>query len=96
MTTPLSTFSKTSSGVLDYSLDWSSWLVSGETLTCSIWTVDAGLTAASTTTTTSISTVWLSQGTVGETYEAKNTIWTNSTPTQRKTERTIKIKIINK
>jgi hypothetical protein len=95
MPTPLTTFSKDSSSVLDYALDWSSWLASGEALSCSIWTVDQGLSSCTVTTTTSISSVWLSGGVVGTTYSATNTIWTNNSP-QRKAERSIAIKIVNK
>jgi len=93
MTTPITTFAKASSSILDYGLDWSDWLASGESLSCSIWTVDSGLASSSITTTTSISTVWLSQGTRGQSYEAKNTIWTSG---GRKAERTIKLKVLDR
>jgi hypothetical protein len=95
MVVPLTTFSKASSSILDYGLDWSDWLATGEALSCSIWEVDTGLNSSSITTTTSISTVWLSQGTVGTAYDAQNTVWTNSNP-PRKAVRTIRISIVAK
>lgn len=90
---PLTTIPKDPSAVLDYSLDWSSWLASGESLTCSYWTADSGITATTTTTTTSISTVWLSGGTAGTSYNLKNTIGTSNS---RIDERTIVIKVLNR
>ncbi len=54
--------------VLDYSIDWTTWLA-GDTLATSVWTVPAGITKDSETNTTSKSTVWLSGGTAGEVYE---------------------------
>ncbi len=90
----LTTYSKKSSAILDYSIDWGLWLKSTEIISSAIWTVDTGLKSSTITNTTSISTVWLSEGTVGKTYSAKNTIWTDSSP-QRKTDATIKIKVVS-
>jgi hypothetical protein len=95
MVVPLTTYGKASTSVLDYGLDWSGWLSSSEALSCSVWVVESGLNSSSVSTSTSISSVWISGGTVGQSYEAANTIWTDSNP-QRKTTRTIKIVVMDK
>lgn len=48
--------------VLDYEIDWSSWLVDGDTIATSTWTFPAGLTKDSDTNTTTTATVWVSGG----------------------------------
>lgn len=61
--------------VLDYEIDWSTWLGS-DTISTSAWTVPAGLTKDSDTNTTTTATIWLSGGTAGEVYELTNHIVT--------------------
>jgi hypothetical protein len=51
-----------------YDVDWSEWLLDGETLTAAAWTVPSGITKGATPLTDTVATVWLSGGTVGQTY----------------------------
>jgi hypothetical protein len=66
---------KTTYDVLDYSFDWSAWLVS-DTIATSIWEVPAGLTEESESETSEVTTIWLSGGTPGISYVVKNRITT--------------------
>ncbi len=61
--------------VLDYSIDWSQWLA-GDTLVSSSWTVPSGITIDSDTNDTTSTTIWVSGGTVGVTYNLQNRIVT--------------------
>lgn len=69
--------------IKDYSVNWASRLVSGETIEESTWTVDAPeLVVGSTglhvpTIDGAICTCWLSAGTVGVSYTVKNHIRTS-------------------
>lgn len=71
---------------LDYSLDWSEWLSSGDTLSTSTWTVSTitGDTApldvesVNTNTQTGITTAIISGGTAGNTYTVKCAVETGS------------------
>lgn len=71
-------FYKDPDAELDYSVDWSSWLASGEVISTSSWTVEDGLTEASGSKTDSVATVWVSGGTVGQVYRLTNQIVTSS------------------
>ena len=71
----MSTFTKDPEAVLDYTIDWSSWLDS-DTISSSDWTVSDGLTESSSTNDTTSATIWLSGGSVGRTYRVTNTIIT--------------------
>lgn len=83
-------FLKDPDAVLDYGLDWSSWLSDGETISASNWTVPTGLTKDSQSSTGTDTTVWLSGGTVGLSYEVTNRISTNQGRTD---DRTIQIAV---
>lgn len=83
-------FTKDPNAVLDYSIDWSSWLQTNETISTSTWTVQTGLTKDSSSNTTTVATVWLSGGTAGNTYTAMNRIVTNQNRTE---DRTIYIRV---
>lgn len=67
---------------LDYSIDWSDWLNSGDGILSSTWTIQAitddanPITTDNNLTTTSSATVWLSGGTTGNNYRITNTITT--------------------
>lgn len=74
---------------LDYLMDWSSWLPSGDTISSSAWAIDvapdtslaiAGSPAPSNTTTTA--TCWLTGGTLGQKYVLRNRITTASGRTE--------------
>lgn len=87
------TWDKDAQAVLDWAFDWSSWLQAGESISGTpTVTVDAGLTKDSQSNTTSVVTVWLSGGTVGNTYKVACRIVTNSSPA-RTDERTIAIRV---
>jgi len=75
---------------LDYSVDWSQWLQSGETITASTWVVTTGITKGTTSNTTTSTTVWLSGGTDGTKYTATNHI---TTSLARQDDRSITIRV---
>lgn len=58
-------------------IDWSDWL-DGETIASSSWSVPAGLTLVSESTTSTTRTGWIEGGVLGETYYISNSIVTNS------------------
>lgn len=82
---------------LDYTVNWTSWLDAGDTITTSQWITPAGLTvgdgangmpAASNTTTHT--TLWLGGGTAGQLYEVVNRI---TTAGGRRKDRTLRIEV---
>jgi hypothetical protein len=83
------TFLKDPQALLDFSVDWTSWLGS-DTIATSTWTVPTGLTKVSDSKTTEIATVWLSGGTVGQEYTVTNHI---KTAAGREDERSIIIQV---
>jgi hypothetical protein len=86
----IGTHTKDPNAVLDYQIDWSTWL-DGDTIATSAWIVETGITVDSDTIhDTTSATLWLSGGTVGSTYECTNRI---TTAGGRTDDRTIKIKI---
>ena len=68
-------FIKDPDAVLDYTVDWETWLDS-DTISASSWTIPAGLTEDSDTFGDSTATVWLSSGTAGGNYSITNHITT--------------------
>lgn len=74
MTEMLHIFRKDPDAKLDYAIDWSEWLASGETISASAWTIPTGLTNESETFDDDSTKVWLSGGTDGETYTVANKI----------------------
>jgi hypothetical protein len=75
--------------VLDYPIDWESWL-EGDTIATSTWTADAGITIESDTNTATTTTVWLSGGTLDAIYSLTNHIVTAA---GREDDRTIQVRI---
>lgn len=67
--------------VLDYQIDWSSWLATGETISSSDWVVQTGITENSASNTTTTATIWLSGGAAGVTYTVTNRIVTTASRT---------------
>lgn len=82
------TYVKDPSAILDYSINWSSWLVAGDTIVTSTWTAETGITIDDDSNTTTATTVWLSGGTAGESYDVTNHIVTDD---GREDDRTITI-----
>lgn len=70
-------YTKDPDAVLDYQVDWSSWLESGETISTSTWVVPTGITEDSSSNTSTDATIWLSGGTVEETYTVTNRVTTS-------------------
>jgi hypothetical protein len=91
MSTP--EFKKDPSAVLDYSIDWTPWLPSGDTIATSTWVAETGITIDSTANSTTKTTVWLSGGTAGTIYKVTNTI---TTAGGRTDERTLHIIVTNR
>lgn len=76
---------KDPSAILDYGFEWEDWL-DGDTISTSSWTVSpSGLTASPNTKTSNTTTVWLSGGTVGSTYQLTNTVVTAAGRTDQRT-----------
>lgn len=83
---------KDPNAVLDYQIDWSSFL-GVDTIASSTWIVPTGITKNSDTNTTTTSTIWLSSGTAGQTYELTNRI---TTAGGRTDDRTVTIAVLEK
>lgn len=77
---------------LDYTLDWTARVTTDDAITSSTWMTptSGGLTIASTSNASWTTTVWLSNGTIGITYQLTNRI---STVFGRVMDQTCKIKI---
>lgn len=84
----IQTFRKDPDSVLDYGIDWSTWLASGETISTSAWTVPTGITKDSDSKGDTSTLVWLSGGTAGVVYTLANKITTSDS---RTVERSIEI-----
>jgi hypothetical protein len=73
---------KAPAAVLDYQMDWSNWLASGETISSADVTADAGITVnpngKSTGTSGGVVTFWLGGGTAGMSYIVTVTVTTNA------------------
>ena len=61
--------------VVDYGVDWVRWLA-GDTLALAVWLVPAGIVEDSSNHTATAAYIWLSGGTVGESYRLTNRITT--------------------
>jgi hypothetical protein len=62
---------------LDYTVDWSQWLLrDGDTIASATWTVPTGITQESADNDGTTAVVWLSAGTVGESYQITSHIVT--------------------
>ena len=78
---------------LDYGLDWSAWLASGETIATSTWSASpAGLTLHDDTDDGTTTTQWASSGAAGTDYTLTNRVVTSATP-PRTDERSILIRV---
>ena len=82
------TFVKDPQSVLDYKVDWSTWLASTspeDTISTSTWTVESGITKDTDSSTSTTATIWLSGGTAGSTYAVTNKVVTNAGRTKEVT-----------
>lgn len=87
------TFEKDPDSVLDYEMDFTSWLPTGDVITSHTVTVESGLTLDSSSNSTTSVTAWLSGGTLLNTYTVTFQAVTND---GRTVDRTIKIRIRGK
>jgi hypothetical protein len=78
--------------VLDYGVDWSLRLA-GDVISTSAWTIPAGLTKQTDTKTNTSTTVWLSGGVDGQSYDNLNHIVTAGGRTM---EQTVELRIKQK
>jgi hypothetical protein len=86
----MAVYVKDKDAVLDYKVEWSTWLQVSETISTSTFTVPTGITKDSQSNTTTTATVWLSGGAVGQEYAVINRITTNQGRTD---DRTITIRV---
>lgn len=68
--------SKDPNARLDWQIDWSSALVTGDSISSSAWTVPSGLTKYAESNTSTATTVWLDGGTAGQVYAVVNRVTT--------------------
>lgn len=90
------TYVKDPADKLDYQVDWTPHLASGETISAVAWTVETGLTKSSSpaeSNTTTTATVWLEGGTAGGDYDVACRITTNQ---GRIIERTFNVRVENR
>lgn len=82
---PLREFVKDPDAVLDYAIDFSAWLVAGDSISTATWAIDvapdADLAIDSSSIVGGVPTVWLSGGTAGETYVVRCRIVTSDSRT---------------
>lgn len=85
-------FIKDPNAVLDYTINWSSWLGS-DIISTSNWAADTGITIDDDSNDTDSATVWLSGGTSGASYAVTNSIVTAA---GREDDRTIYILVMER
>lgn len=61
---------------LDYTLDWGSWLVRGDTIQSSTWAVQGAMVITNQTSTPRTTTVWVAGGELSKPSKLTNTITT--------------------
>ena len=85
--------------VLDYTLDWSNWMPSGEVISSATVTVEtisgdgSPLAVDSTTNTNTLATAFLSAGTAGNIYNVEYRIVTDNI---KKDSRNIRVKVVER
>ena len=81
----LGTFKKGPTEVMDYTLEWDAFLVDDTISGTTTWTVPAGITKDSQAGgVTSLQSVWISGGTIGQRYKISNTIVTTAGVTAKR------------
>lgn len=86
------TFIKDKDAVLDFAVDWSDWL-GADTISTSTWDADDGITIEASpapSVASGVATVWLSGGTVGQSYRVTNHIVTAA---GREDDRSIRLRV---
>jgi len=82
MSIPLAT--KDPNAILTYGFDYTDWLDTGDALATSVWTVPVGITDVSEAASPTITSVKVSGGTLGKSYEIVNDITTTKGLTERR------------
>jgi hypothetical protein len=72
----LPTIEKDPSALLDYTLDWSAWLVAGDTILTAAFVAPPDLVVDDSSRVDTAATVWLSGGTHGKYYEVRCAVTT--------------------
>lgn len=62
--------------VRDYSIDWTTRLLSGDTIATSSYVLDSGITEVATSKTDTATVIRISGGTLGERYKVENEVVT--------------------
>lgn len=88
----LKQFTKDPQATLDYTVDWSAWLGT-DTIATSTWVLDAGITQTNASLSGALATVWVSGGSVGNTYSVTNRI---TTAAGRTDDRSILIRVADR
>ena len=86
-------YEKDPEAVLDYLVDWATYLATSETISTSTFTVPSGITKDSESNTTTTSTVWLSGGSVDTTYFIECKITTSASRTD---ERSFYVRVLER
>jgi len=73
---------KDPNSTIDYGVDWSTWLESGETIVTSTWPETGALVSESESNTTTATSIFVSGGTVGATYTLTNRVVTSQGRTE--------------
>lgn len=81
-----SSWVKDPSDVMDYMLNWATWLA-GDAVATSSWEAESGITIDSSPFTATTATVWLSGGSAGRRYTVTNTIVTLGARTKQQSIR---------
>jgi hypothetical protein len=86
---PAARFTQAPNEVLDYEVDWSQWLPTGDSVIASTWTADNGITTSQASFTDTTTTVWISVTDVAMTGSSYNCVNNITTAAGRKGERTL-------
>jgi hypothetical protein len=78
---------------LDFAVDWSAWLPSGDSITSSLWLAPEDLATDTPSINGATTIVWISGGVAGRTYQVTNRV---TTAAGRVDDRTLRITITNR
>jgi hypothetical protein len=71
--------------IVDYAVDWSDWMATGDSISTSVWILPAGLTEESKSNTSTVATIFVSGGTAGTQVLVTNRITTAQARTEDRT-----------
>jgi len=98
---PVETYVKTPGGILDYTLDWGSWLKANELILTSTWAItsdqppddyERDMIVLGGLVTGALTTVWVKAGVLATIYTVTNTITTPSRVDSRSIQITIGVR----